>query len=276
MAEYAPAAIRKLFTELDKRIPNVTLSGIVGDRAHTYGYHRARNVLPSSDYSRVLSYDKEGDGWAASAIDLSMSASNMKLLTGRLIKSAEDPDDPRMEPVREFFGTTNGSSVNGRRHDSPTGAWSFASSDSSHLWHIHISFFRKYANNEAALLGVMAVLAGIDLADTGGEDLPTPKDVWTHDPNRDGEGGVFNPKWRHDADTNKTITPSYALGAALDEAHRSRVAAEKAAMTCEAVLAALKGLDTEGIKAAVAEAAKTLAATQAESIADELAERIAE
>jgi hypothetical protein len=57
--EYAPRSIQAVFerlVELRPRVPWVN-SGIVGDSGHTYGYHRARAVLPADDYSVTLPTD---------------------------------------------------------------------------------------------------------------------------------------------------------------------------------------------------------------------------
>ena len=152
-------------------------SGIVGDAAHGYGYHLAPNQLPSSDYSVRLSLDT-GSGVNrnyASALDISLPASTMKQVTARLKAAALDPNDTAMEYVREFYGTLNGSSVYGLIHDSATGAWRQSTSDSSHLWHVHVSIFRKYANDKKALDAVYGVLVGT-LPETG--DDVSAKDLW--------------------------------------------------------------------------------------------------
>lgn len=159
MPEYAPSAIRWLADEIIDVVPSAEMSGIVGDPSHTYGYHRARNALPSSDYSVQTSPDKQGDGWAASALDIKMNSTHMKLVTKRLLASAKDANDPRLNALREFFGTTDGSSVAG--WDCYYGREAH-SDDSSHTWHIHMSILRKYANDRAALAGVRSVFIGED------------------------------------------------------------------------------------------------------------------
>lgn len=157
MNEYAPDAIRWLANAIRDSVETAEISGIVGDRAHTYGYHRARNVIPRNDYSAVLAADRRGDGDAASALDMKYSAKWMKIITQRLIDSAEDPNDPRMTGVREFYGTTNSAVVNGRIHNGDY-AWRFESSDDSHLWHVHISFLREHANNKQTMQDVLSVI----------------------------------------------------------------------------------------------------------------------
>src|SRR5688572_33228128 len=105
--DLAPPNMVRAGKEADKEIPGCTFSGVLGDRAHTYGYHRGRNVLPTSDYSVKLPLDKGGNSKYASGLDLKFTTTQMKVVTARLRDSALDPDDPRMEPVREFYGTLN-------------------------------------------------------------------------------------------------------------------------------------------------------------------------
>lgn len=159
MAEYAPSALVWLGSRVGPDLGG-QLSGIVGDAAHTYGYHRSRFSLPGGDYSVQLSEDRQGDGSAASAIDMTFSDSKMRLYTSRL-KAAVEKKDPRIQFIREFYGTLNSSSVYGLSHDgSGDLSWNFSQADNSHLWHIHISILRKYANDKAKMQGLLDVMLG--------------------------------------------------------------------------------------------------------------------
>lgn len=169
--DYAPNAIVNAGRRADREIPGSTFSGVKGDNRHFYGYHRGRCVL-KGDYSTRLPLDKKGPACACSALDMSFTKSQMKVVTSRLRASALDPNDPRMEPVREFYGTLNGSSVFGFTKDDLDGPWRGSSSDKSHLWHIHISFFRAFAENAKAIDGVIDVMAGVPWKRT--EVKPTP------------------------------------------------------------------------------------------------------
>lgn len=159
--DYAPAALVRAGKEADKEIPGCTFSGVLGDRAHTFGYHRGRCVLPRSDYSVKLVADRRGPACAASALDLSFTATQMKVVTKRLRDAALDPKDTAMAVVREFYGTLNGRTVYGLTHTSGDGYWSSATSDKSHLWHIHISFFREFSDDYAAIRRVIDIMKGI-------------------------------------------------------------------------------------------------------------------
>lgn len=155
---YAPDALLYFSREMVKI--GGSSSGIVGDSAHTYGYHRARNELPSSDYSVQLQLDREGAAGAASAVDWSMSDSLMRTVTARLRDAALHAEDDRLDVVREFYGTLNSSSVYGLSHNGYGQTWDFASADSTHLWHIHLSFFRKHSNDHAGIDKVLSVVRG--------------------------------------------------------------------------------------------------------------------
>jgi hypothetical protein len=167
MAEYAPAAIRACFDTVQAAIPGAVLSGIVGDPAHTYGYHRGRNYVSSSDYSVQRADDKQGHPDAACGLDISLSSADMKRVTQRLI-DATMASDARIQVVREFFGTVNGTTVTGL--DVRDKRW--VTSDPSHLWHVHLSMYRRYADDHAAMQGVAAVLIG-----SGGGTAP-PSGEW--------------------------------------------------------------------------------------------------
>lgn len=154
MTEYAPAAIRGLFDKVHAAMPAALMGGIIGDQAHTYGYHRGRNYVGAGDYSTQYPEDREGDGEAASALDISWSdAESHYTASRRLLDAAHDS---RMHAARSFFGSVDGWNVCG--FDYVEGVP--VTSDDSHLWHVHLSITRKYANDAAALDGIAQVITG--------------------------------------------------------------------------------------------------------------------
>lgn len=164
MTEYAPAAIQGVYNRIT--VGSKQMSGIIGDQAHTYGYHRCRDVLPGNDYSRVLQLDLQGDGQAASALDVKFSSADMKTVSNRLLSAAK-ANDGRLRGLREFGGTVDG--VNTKSYDlaarhEGTNEW-----DDTHLWHVHLSFYRAYANS-ASVLNTIA-----DVINAGGTPAPPPK-----------------------------------------------------------------------------------------------------
>jgi len=147
-------------------IPGVRLSGIYANKAHYHNTVRANQINWPTSYSIRLPLDLTQPTDKARGEDLTMSTAEMIKRTGYLRASALHPDDDRLGCLREFYGTLNGTTVYGLSHDSPTSAWRQVSSDASHLWHIHKSFFTLYCDNWDArpgvygLEGVLSVLSG--------------------------------------------------------------------------------------------------------------------
>lgn len=152
----APQAIETLYGTVT--VGGKQLGGIVGDAAHSFGYHLARNQLPGDDYSVVLPLDKQGASDCASALDISLGPAEMIMVTKRLLAAARN-HDPRLRALREFCGTTDGQHTHpydlSNGQDGPLDSW-----DDSHLWHVHLSFYRAYANNHDALAPIASVING--------------------------------------------------------------------------------------------------------------------
>lgn len=172
-AEVIPASIdtlgRRLCTYygvgLDHR-------GDRGNLIHTSGYHRSRAWILNSpdsahgagDYSIQLAVDKQGPQDDVSAEDFTPAdwgtpdnRAKMRAMTKRAIEACQR-NDPRMAAVREVAGTLDGSHVVTYDHARQQFKTPF---DSSHLDHLHLSFFRGKARDDHT--GVFEVLT-----DTGG------------------------------------------------------------------------------------------------------------
>jgi len=221
---YSPNAIQQLFDTVKQRMPSAALGGIYANKP---GYHNARNQLSSGDYSVQKPPDKEGDGWAAAALDITPNAADQKTMSQRLLNAK---NDSRMAPIREFFGSTNGTSVCG---------WDYyggyaVTSDSSHLWHVHISVLRKYTNDVAALQKVADVITGVSSGggdsggggSTGGDEMKFNSRVRSKEQNVTGDWKTLstnddnNPGWdltgpvQYQAQANVSIS-GLASGARL-------------------------------------------------------------
>lgn len=154
MVEFAPQAITNLFNTVNDRMPSALMGGIIGDQAHTYGYHRGRNYVGGNDYSVQTPPDKKGNGEAACGLDISWNKAEDHYTASKRLLNAKN--DSRMDVVREFYGSTDGRTVCG---------WDYwgnyaVTSDDSHLWHIHLSILRQYSENNDALQKVADVITG--------------------------------------------------------------------------------------------------------------------
>lgn len=158
MSEYAPASIQHVYDRLVELRPDrgFTMLGIVGDQDHTYGYHRARAVLPADDYSVVLPADQDGPDWAASALDIGTPDPDAQAhLTRRLLVAARDRDPVVHRLVREFYGSLDGRNTIGWDFHSHR----FARSSSDHTTHVHLSFYRRNIGRPQLLTPIADVLA---------------------------------------------------------------------------------------------------------------------
>lgn len=154
-----------LWPGMHKLEPKSKLGGIV---ARKPGYHNSRDHLPSSDYSvREFSQDRYGPVNLGSAIDWTFPDAQaghygtINKYSNRLM-SAGKSRDPRTVYMREFFGNTDS--------DHEVEGWDYSkhvpsSSDSSHLWHLHISIHREYINNTVAMQAILSILSGQSLTD---------------------------------------------------------------------------------------------------------------
>jgi hypothetical protein len=146
--------------------PSSKLGGIL---ARKRGYHNSRDHLPmpgyTTDYSiNEFSVDREGPADEPAAIDwtfpdaqagdyLTISKYSKRLMTaGKAGRMA----DPRTLYMREFFGNTDS--------DREVEGWDYAknrasTSDSSHLWHIHVSIHRKYVTDPVAMQAILSILS---------------------------------------------------------------------------------------------------------------------
>lgn len=171
-----------LMEELLKLQPGSLNGGIYANKS---GYHNTRAGNASNDYSVRDAEDQGGPSDKAAAYDwtfpeaqsralLSLEVdpdahqrlpstvtaatsnyTNIARFSNRLLASGRDPDDPRLNGWREFFGQTD--------NDNTVEGWDFryrqsSSSDASHLWHIHLSEDRDKVEsfeNKEALLSVL-------------------------------------------------------------------------------------------------------------------------
>lgn len=159
--------IKDFWNELNQLEPSSELGGICADKR---GYHNTIERLIARgwnrDYSYRLTADRQGSRKVCSALDWTFPEAHsgnykrISIYTARLIRAGRNRD-PRAFGLREAYGNAD--------NDTVVEGWDFvydtpASSDKSHLWHIHLSFLRKYATDPKALDGVLSILKGESLA----------------------------------------------------------------------------------------------------------------
>jgi hypothetical protein len=133
-----------------------------GTYAAKPGYHNTRNANSPQNYSVVdRPPDDGGPGDKAAAYDWTFPEAQsgdytrIAKYTSRLLASAQDWGDPRLNGWREFYGQADA--------DSYVEGWDCrygyaCTSDSSHLWHLHLSENRDQTesyDNKKALLSVL-------------------------------------------------------------------------------------------------------------------------
>ena len=168
------AAIEHLYHRLkNEGYPTAQLGGIYAAKP---GYHNKRDNLPPSDYSVQTPDDQLGPGNLAAALDITLNTADMPRLTQALIDLTL-AGDGRVQTLREFFGTVNGHDVVGM--DVRDKRWE--TSDDSHLWHVHISVYRRFAGDHDAMDQVADAILGLTTTGPppvtgGGGTPPTQED----------------------------------------------------------------------------------------------------
>jgi len=176
-AEWVPPTITAVGTALRQRYGTGADSiGTQGNNVHNSGYHRSENWIRNSpdsrdhdqDYSIQGELNRSQNRDAVCALDFTPGSwgtqenrRRMIELTTR-VRTAALAHDPRLSDVFEFAGTLNGTNVVTFRCSDGASRSPF---DSSHLDHMHASFFRSRALNNHD--GFIDVLLGDD--DMAGE-----------------------------------------------------------------------------------------------------------
>lgn len=155
---------------------NTTNVWVRGNNSHMNGYHRSRRWILTSKYCTNRTYSvtetsgnrSGGDSNWACALDLALPHNELVAACKRLDAACRAG---RLEKITQWFGNLGG--------DSQVDGWNNitnkpASSDSSHLTHLHISFDRGRANEDHTDL--FQILTGED-EDVDQEDV---RAVWQY------------------------------------------------------------------------------------------------
>lgn len=215
-----PDPVWWLWLTFDQLHPDVRLGGIMADKP---GFHNTGAKNKSnwpSNYSIRDKINQSGPGWTrACALDLTFPDAqagryaNIDKYTSRLVSSALDSADPRLDMILfEFYGQADYDREVEGYNEYREGN---VSSDSSHLWHIHLSFIRSKVGDWWGMWALYTVLAGWSVAKWKASlpatapkppTLPAPKPSSTvhrpgsrelrhKSPNMKGEDVVYVQKW---------------------------------------------------------------------------------
>lgn len=151
--------------------------GAKGDNApgHMRGSHRSRNWILNSSYCTNRTYTVSetpgnrtgGDGDWLAGMDITVPSAQLIPMCQRLDAAVRSG---RLEKITEWYGNDDGDSqVDGYNNIRNV----VATSDSSHLWHLHITFDRGRAGEDHSDL--YEILTGEDMTPEQAQQL---KDIW--------------------------------------------------------------------------------------------------
>ena len=134
--------------------------GVVGNAAHTYGYHLGRDRIygrggqGARDYSVRTARDRAGLTDAAMALDLGRlhgSLTPLRAFSVWLVAQCR-ANRPGTSDIREVIYTPDGKSVYGWSREAGVASRPILGyGDSSHLTHTHISFYRDAERHDLAV-----------------------------------------------------------------------------------------------------------------------------
>jgi hypothetical protein len=165
-AEAAAPGLARLTSGLQAHWPGAQI-GLRGNNVHLNGYHRSRRWIKESRHCTNRTYsvsrtagDKSGgnDNWVCALDFGGIPQAELHAVCRRLDVAVRAG---RLEKITEWYGNFGG--------DQRVDGWDnisdrLASSDSSHLTHLHMSFDRGRANEDHS--DVLAILIG-----QGGDDM---------------------------------------------------------------------------------------------------------
>lgn len=265
-AEVAAPGIARLASGLQKHFPSAQI-GIRGDNNHLRGYHRSRRWIRESRFCTNRSYsvsrtagDRSGgdDDWSC-ALDFGGIPQADLLEVCRNLDAAVR--EGRLEKITEWYGNLGGDQrVDG--YDNI--ANQLATSDSSHLTHLHMSFDRGRANEDHSDVLAVLIGQGDDMTPEQAAQLDAVFKILVPDPpvRVQGSWTFTGPDGR-----SRPINPLYR---AIDDV---LALAEKIALRVDvdpAELEALKAAAAAGAQAGVIGSASALAHEIAHELGDEL------
>jgi hypothetical protein len=152
-------------------------TGSKGDNRHLKGRHRSRNWDLTSQYCTNRAYattkprDKRGDGDWLRATDIGITGVTLRAAAARLDAAVRSGKLPM---VAEWFGTVDGVNVVGWFEGSSS------SSDSSHLYHLHVGYWTDSCNDATQFQLLGDIIIGDNML-TDAEIKRIVDEVWNRD-----------------------------------------------------------------------------------------------
>jgi hypothetical protein len=158
MATMATAQMKGMATSWVKLYRSAKFSGIVGDARHAArgGYHISRQDQGAGNYSVTRPDDRLGRADTASALDMTLDASDMRLCTSRLLAMFSNAADPR----RKYFNAFNGFTGAGTAHRWDFVAERVSTASRDHEQHVHLEARRRYSDSMLMVRAGLSTLAG--------------------------------------------------------------------------------------------------------------------
>jgi hypothetical protein len=142
--------------------------GAAGDNNHLYGRHRsyawdeASRFCTDPSYGTTAPLDQGGNKNWYRACDVGIMGQPLFEASHRMDQLARSDKCPGLA---EWFGTFDGVTVVGWFEGSPS------SSDSSHLFHLHVGIWNSYANDASTMQLLYATITGTAAASVQEEDM---------------------------------------------------------------------------------------------------------
>jgi hypothetical protein len=205
-AQFTPPALLSLAVSLRARYKQTgNTIGSPGDNRHLNGSHRSRRWIRESRFCNNRTYtvssadDRAGDENWYSGIDIWPGSQTELLAMCKRLDAAVRAGE--LEEIAAWYGNIDGDQrVDG--YDNILNR--LASSDSSHLTHLHITFKRRYANDTAVMARVLVVL-------TGDKTIIQEDDMhWFAKADR--EGHPATKLWFGDLTSRRLVESTYRIG----------------------------------------------------------------
>lgn len=244
-----------------------TAAGTKGNEVHLRGGHRSQEWIKKSAYCTNRTYTTqagltETQARHIAALDFTPGSPELMIAQCKRLMAAMKAGE--LDEVVELYGNVDGDQI--------VDGWDnirdrAATSDSSHLWHWHLTFDRRYLTNRALMERILAIVMG--------DDMPTLQEFWATDglvpaprpPYANSDyGDPDKPK-----DGNKTWGAGNALRAAIESARQANATAAKVGVQVQALTAVVQTLASRGTSV---DTAAVIAAV--DRVGAELAERLAE